>query len=185
MNNALRLFFWGYVFVWIQVDLVIDLLPTPIGYAFFIAGCNRLVQTYPQLKNARIVAIVGCIVTIPTIFINFEQIAAIWAYTYLLSITMIPLLFTFILLTVLQQYAEEVKKYALRDQIGKTLTAYSTVQLILLAVSSTNIYFSNETVLTIIAFMSIASIVFNIVLLTLLATIRRATPTLSHYDLTT
>ena len=78
MNKALRYLFWGYLFIFLGINIGIDWLPDPVGYYLIYAGCFMLIDTYPHAKKAGNLSAIGIAISIPAVFIDLYSTRYWW-----------------------------------------------------------------------------------------------------------
>lgn len=103
MKKALNLFFWGYLLVFVRIEIAIDILPVPLGYFIIAMGCLHLVD-YDQLAHKiRIFALVMSGLSIPTIFVDVHQQVELGWQTYSLFILMGQLVLVYLIFHLLKE----------------------------------------------------------------------------------
>ena len=100
---AFKKLFWGFLFVFLEVHIVIDILPEPIGYFMIFSGLVLLLKNIPDSKEGKYAmrwAQALIILSIPTVFISQNEINQLgnipnlWgSYTFFLALLKIVLMF--------------------------------------------------------------------------------------------
>ena len=178
MNKALRYMFWGYLFIFFRLHVMIDLLADPIGYCLIYAGCAKLVDAYPIARKAMVIGIIGMLAAIPSVFINLSDpaLSTGWAaYAMLLSaFKLISAYYLFVLLTdVVKAFGDQ----ALQNRTKTTFTSFVAVHLITLAILSFSMNMPGEDWIAFTSIISgIAVVLMDILFLLLIGAIRRVSP---------
>lgn len=177
MNKALRYMFWGYLFIFIRIDVMIDLLADPIGYYLIYAGCAKLVDAFPKAKKGMIVGLIGMFVSVPSVFVNLSdtELPIEWSmYENLLSV--LQLVVAYYLFIVLIEAAKMVGDQALQNRTQTTFNFFITIHLIALAFLSFSMNVSGDGWVAFTLITTIGALVMDILFLTLIGAIRRVSP---------
>ncbi|WP_252501701.1 hypothetical protein [Sporosarcina sp. Marseille-Q4943] len=177
MNKALRQIFWGYVFIFFRLHVGIDLLADPIGYILLLSGCSKLIDAYPGAKKARIVALVGIFISIPSVFVNLSETSlSIGWSSYSILLLVLKTIMGYYMFVVLKDVAEAFGDQALQGRTVNTFKFYMAIHLFALALLSfsMNVPGDGWVALSIISF--IGALVMDILLLLLIGAIRRISP---------
>jgi len=102
MKSALNLVFWGYLFVLLRFEIGIDILPDPIGYFLIVLGCFATREHYPFAQKAGMLAIGMIFASIPTIFINLDEVNTFGWGTYAIILLFLKLILAYFLLLTLK-----------------------------------------------------------------------------------
>lgn len=76
MNKALILMFWGYLFVFFRLQIVVDVLAAPIGYYLIYSGARLMAQQFPFAKKVEVVAFIGMLISVPGVFVNLSEVTS-------------------------------------------------------------------------------------------------------------
>lgn len=103
MRQGFKQLIIGFLFVFLKIQIIVDILPDFIGYIFIYNGIKQIAtlssQSYDKLK---IICIVLAIISIPNFFLNDQMIQQIEWFNYypsLLALVKIALVYyLFILL---------------------------------------------------------------------------------------
>lgn len=95
--------FWGFLFVFLEIHIFIDILPDPIGYFMIFSGLVLLLKYIPDSKAGKHAirwAQALIFLSIPTVFISQNEINQLgnipnlWgSYTFFLGLLKIVLMF--------------------------------------------------------------------------------------------
>ena len=69
--------FWGFLFVFLEIHIIIDILPDPIGYFMIFSGLILLLKNIPDSKpgkHAMRWAQALIILSIPSVFLSQNEI---------------------------------------------------------------------------------------------------------------
>ena len=69
-DEAFQKLFWGFLLVWIDVYVIIDVFADPIGYYFIYSGLRLMVYEFPIGKKAEFLALVLVIISSPSLFMK-------------------------------------------------------------------------------------------------------------------
>ncbi|MFC5605121.1 hypothetical protein [Sporosarcina koreensis] len=184
MNKALRYMFWGYLFIFFRLHVMIDLLMDPVGYYLIYAGCSRLVDVFPKAKKAMIVGFIGMLVSVPSVFVNLSDPALSTGWTtYALLLSAFKLITAYYLFVLLQDVVKVVGDQALQNRTNTTFTFFAAIHLITLAIMSfsMNMPGNDSDAITLLVF-GIAVVIMDILFLLLIGAIRRVSPKQLHID---
>ncbi|MDX8362538.1 hypothetical protein [Cytobacillus sp. IB215316] len=74
MKRPFNKLFLGFLFVLLDINIFIDILPDPLGYYLIYRGLKLLLSEFPESRKAVYLTILLCIVSIPSVFIqNFSN----------------------------------------------------------------------------------------------------------------
>lgn len=116
----------GYLFLWLDIYLFVDLLPDPLGFYFIYSAMKDFMKKWNFSSKARIVknlAILFMILSLPTMFVSkitevpWPEMMSL-TYGYLKLMDIINLIFLFYLFHLLL----EVAKAADEDELLKNTT---------------------------------------------------------------
>ena len=91
MKSALNLVFWGYLLALLRLEIGIDILPDPVGYFLIALGCFGLREHYPIAQKAGILAVGMIFMSIPTVFINLDEVSSLGWGAYTIAITLLKI----------------------------------------------------------------------------------------------
>ncbi|AOV06189.1 hypothetical protein [Sporosarcina ureilytica] len=177
MKKALNLLFWGYLFVFVRIELGIDLLPEPLGYFMIATGCLTLGKRFPTAKKARAFAIAMIFVSFPTIFINVQEQTHILLNAYSTLLMILQLIVVFFIFQLLIEIVTAVDNPMLINRTERTFKIYIIANLIFLAASTFTPNTAGDYWEMIILSLMLIAFIMDIVFLVLLRAIRRDIPT--------
>lgn len=177
MNKAFRSIFQGYLFIFLDIYIMIDLLMDPIGYFLIYTGCARIVGAYPIAKKAMTVAMIGVFVSLPSVFVNLSDSALPigWSiYENMLSI--VKLVIAFYLFQVLMAVAKMFGNEALHNRAWATFKYFVVIHFAILTVMSFSMNVSGDGWVALTVILIIAGILMDILFLLLIRAFRRVSP---------
>ncbi|MDX5474039.1 MAG: hypothetical protein LPK00_00760 [Bacillaceae bacterium] len=124
--------FWGFLLVFLEIHIVIDILPDPIGYFMIFSALVLLLKIIPDSKagkHAKRWAQALIILSIPTFFISQNEINQLgnipnlWgSYTFFLGLLKIVLMFYVFQLMI--QLASHVRADQLQNKTNSFMKVY-------------------------------------------------------------
>lgn len=177
MNKALRQIFWGYLFLFIDIYIMIDLLMDPIGYYLIFIGCARIVDAYPNAKKAMTVGMIGIFVSLPSIFVNLSDSALPFGWSFYASIlSILKLVIAFYLFFVLMDMAKSFVNETLYTRTQNTFKYFVTIHFATLALMSFSMNVSGDGWVALSVILVIAGVLMDILFLFLIRAFLRASP---------
>jgi len=176
MNKALRYLFWGYLFIFFRIQIGIDWLADPLGYLFISSGCLLLLKQYPQAKKARIVAMIGAVITIPAVFIDLSAPNLGMWEIYSTALFFPKLIVAYFLFDVLKSIVADYGNQVLIQRTKSVYTFYITIHLASLFLMSFSMNMPEYSWLTLVFALTIGAFIIDIAFLLLLGAIRRGEP---------
>lgn len=179
MRDAFKQIFWGFLLVWIDIHLFIDILADPFGYYLILSGLKLLQLHIPISSKAKNVALLLIFVSIPSVIIEqntgtiqMGQIPFLsgWPlYFIILGLLKIILVFYIfqVILAIVQKYGEK----ELIKRSSKTFTVYMSIMLLISFIQSFSINFSTEQFNWVVILMIIIGFITEIAFLMLLNTV--------------
>lgn len=177
MNKALRYMFWGYLFIFFRLHVMIDLFMDPIGYYLIFAGCSRLVDAFPRAKKAMIVGLIGMLISVPSVFVNLSDTALPigWSiYGTLLSV--LKLVIAYYLFNVLIDAAKMIGNQALQNRTKTTYKFYISINLFTLALISFSMNVAGDGWIALSLISMIGVLIMDVLFLLLIGAVRRVSP---------
>ncbi|MCM3636200.1 hypothetical protein M3152_00605 [Sporosarcina luteola] len=177
MNKALRQIFWGYVFIFFRIHIGFDVLADPIGYFLILSGCSKLVEAYPVAKKAMIVAMIGAIFSLPSVFVNLSEIPLTFGWsTYSSFLLVLKMVMGYYLFIVLKDVTKVFGGRALHQRTENTFKFYVAIHLFALAIESffMNVPEDGWAALSLLSLIGV--LVIDILFLLLIGAIRRVSP---------
>jgi len=174
MKTSLNLLFWGYFLVFLRFEIVIDILPDPLGYFLIALGSYQLSTSYPVAKRAGILATTMIFISLPTVFINVGEAGVFGWSTYAMALMILKLMLVYFLFSILKAIVKDYGEKALIERTNKVYTFYITLNLILLAFTSFSMNLSGYFWDSVGFILMIAGLIMEIIFLVLIRAIRRA-----------
>lgn len=185
MNSALRRIFWGYFFIFFRLHIGIDLFMDPVGYFLIYSGCAKIAVAYPQSKKPRIVAIVGMIASIPSVFVNLSGPELAYSWTvYGNGLFIINMIVAFYLFLLLMEIVKTLGITALIQRTSTTFKYFIGFYLFSFALMSFLVNTSGDGWIALNLIATIGVLIMDIVFLILLGAIRKAAPDSVQIDVT-
>ncbi len=176
MNKALQYLFWGYIFIFFRIQIGIDWFADPLGYLFISSGCLLLLKQYPQVKKARVVAMIGAVLTIPAVFVDLSAPnLGMWEF-YSTSLFFFKLIVAYFLFDVLKSIVEDYGNQALIHRMKNVYTFYTAIHLAALFLMSFSMNMPEYPWDTFVFAITIGVLIMDIAFLLLLEAIRSAEP---------
>lgn len=177
MNSALRRIFWGYLFIFFRIHIGIDVLMDPIGYMLIFSGCARIVDEFPQAKKAMSVAIVGSVLSIPSVVVNLSDPTLPYSWSmYGIALFLMKILIAFYLFIVLTDIVATIGKPSLIVKTRSTFKIYIGFHLFAFALQSFYMNTSGAGWVVLNVLSAIGVLIMDILFLLLLRKIRNAAP---------
>lgn len=175
MKTALLLIFWGYLFVLLRFEVVIDLLPDPLGYLLIALGCFKLLNQFPIAKNAAYFSVIMIFISLPTLFLSAYEVADLGWTVYSSALLTLQLILVYFLFSILKVIAKNDNNEALIKKTQRTSTIYIALNLVILAFSSFSMNVSGIFWEVTSLVLLVAGLTMEIVFLILVWNIRRIT----------
>lgn len=178
MNKALRYLFWGYLFIFfrIQIGIGIDWFADPLGYVFISSGCLLLLKQYPQAKKARILAMIGAVVSIPAVFVDLSAPNLGMWEPYSIALLFLKLIVAYFLFDVLKSIVADYANQGLIQRTKNVYKFYITIHLASLFLMSFSMNLPEYPWATFVGALAIGAFIIDIAFLLLLGAIRRGEP---------
>ncbi|WP_053362924.1 hypothetical protein [Bacillus sp. FJAT-27251] len=136
LQEGFQKIFWGWILVMIEIHFIaMDILPDPIGYLLIYFGLLLLMKEFPSGKKAKNLAVLLMVVSIPTIFIQNNQIGSglifsgWFFYTNILEIFILVL--AYFIFQLLISVASEKGNQELVDRTNSTFKLYMVSMLVI------------------------------------------------------
>lgn len=173
MNKAYRLFFWGYLFVFFRLQIGIDILAAPIGYYLIYSGARLLTPRYPLAKKVEIIAFIGMLISVPGVFVNLSEVSDMgWSmYTEVLFVWKV--IVVYYLFSTWKSNTQKPGQAQLRDRIHMAYIWYMSVHFMMMLMTAFSLNFGDHAFSTFFIIVSFAVVAMDIMLLFLIASLRR------------
>ncbi|WP_301108787.1 hypothetical protein [Sporosarcina sp.] len=173
MNKAFRLMFWGYIFVFFRIHLGIDLLADPIGYYLIYLGAGLMSERIPAAKKAETVAIVGLLISIPGMFVNLSEVTGGLWVLYAEGLFIWKVITVYYLFGTWKSAIQHVGQSRLRQRVQITYVWYMGIHFIMMLLTAFSLNVGGSEWTSLFLFFSLMVIVMDVVLLVLIAALRR------------
>ena len=176
MKSALNLVFWGYLLALLRLEIGIDILPDPVGYFLIALGCFALREHYPIAQKAGLLAVGMIFVSIPTVFINLDEVNSLGWGIYTTVLLFLKLILTYFLFLILKTIVKDYDHTALINRTNTVFTFYITLNLLSLAFTSFSMNVSGSFWDVFGGLLIFATFIMEIVFLVLIRSIRKVEP---------
>lgn len=174
MKKSLNLLFWGYIFVYLRIEVLIDLLPDPLGYLFIALGCYKLQEKLSVDGKAHTLSTMMIFISLPTIFVDVHQALGWEIYSNVLIV--LNLILVYFIFSIFKEIVQSVDHEELSKHTTGVFNVYMVVHLIYLTFLSFSVNLSENIMVTVNVVLTIATIVMNIAFLVLIRAIRKNVP---------
>ncbi|WP_153732834.1 hypothetical protein [Sporosarcina obsidiansis] len=173
MNKAFQLIFWGYLFIFFRIHIGFDLLADPIGYYLIYAGGRLMAERFPVAKKVEIVAFIGMLISVPGIFVNLAEVnSGIWDL-YAEGLFVWKVIVVYYLFGTWKSAIQGLGHARLRDRVQMTYVWYMGIHFLMMLYSSFSLNVGGNSWSSLFLFLSLMVIAMDIVLLVLIAALRR------------
>lgn len=179
MRNAFKYILLGYILIFLDIHLIIDILPDPIGYFMILRGTRKIEFNESGMHPARIVATLLLFLSIPNVFINphlFQNQAPEWWGIYTTAMGLLDLILVYFLFQLIKKVVELLHYLELTIKTENTYKGYMVVMLIILLIQPFVINMSEHTATGFILFISLAGVITQITFLVFLRTLQKQFP---------
>ncbi|WP_128893591.1 hypothetical protein [Longirhabdus pacifica] len=180
MSNICKSWFYGFVFIFVDFHIFIDILPDPIGYYFIYKGMTRAKSSpFPSTHKVRLFSYILMFLTIPYM-INIEQFtgsstayADIHFFTiYNIIVGWMDIVLIFYIFQFLIQALDKYQNYSLEDKEVRSIllrgcTFYVSFRMLIMILHpfSMNVYEQWDMILYILIFISIVATLYFLLIL--------------------
>ena len=176
MKSALNLVFWGYLLALLRLEIGIDILPDPVGYFLIALGCFALREYYPIAQKSGLLAVGMIFVSIPTVFINLDEVNSLGWGIYTTVLLFLKLILAYFLFLILKTIVKDYDHTALINRTKTVFTFYITIHLLSLAFASFSMNVSGSFWVVFGGLVVFATFIMEIVFLVLIRSIRKVEP---------
>lgn len=173
MNKAFRLMFWGYIFVFFRMQFGIDLLAAPIGYYLIYSGARLMSERFPAAKKAEMVAFIGILISMPGVFVNLSEVTGGLWKLYAEGLFLWKVILVYYLFIVWKSAIQNVGQNRLRQRVQITYVWYMAVHFVMMLINAFSLNVGGSEWTSLYLFFSLMVIAMDIVLLVLIAALRR------------
>ncbi|MUK89384.1 hypothetical protein GMD78_13530 [Ornithinibacillus sp. L9] len=173
MSNSFRKIFWGFFLVLVEINILIDILPDPVGYFLIISGLSSLIEEFTIGKKALNWAIVLCILSIPSVFVSQHSInqtinpLSFW-HIYISVLALLKIILVFYMFQLMVRIAREWRAENLLDWTFKFSKIYLVFMFIFLMLQSFHMNVNTDFVMGISVVCLIGALIVEIMFLVLL-----------------
>lgn len=177
MNRAYIKLFWGFLFALVEIHIMIDILPDPVGYFLICSGIASLLAEFPVGGKAYYLAMALGFATIPTIFIPQNaydgtlQLVQFWGM-YAFFVGIVKLVLVFYVFQLMIEIAGK-REWGLVKRTNATFKYYISIMLVLQLYYTFTINLYGGFLSVITFFVVSAGMVMEIVFLVLLFRFRK------------
>jgi hypothetical protein len=176
LREGFQKIFWGWILVFIEIHIIaIDILPDPIGYFLIYSGLLLLINEYEAGANAKNMAAVLMLVSIPTIFIQNGSIDQIGSgmflsglFIYMNIVEILNLILAYFIFHLLISVAYQKDNQELLNRTKSTFKLYMISMLLLTFLEPFAMNLTRDLITGFIVFSSIYGLVLQIVFLVLI-----------------
>ncbi|WP_277584704.1 hypothetical protein [Psychrobacillus antarcticus] len=184
MRQGFKQIIIGFLFVFLKIQIVVDILPDFIGYIFIYNGIKQIAtlssQSYEKLK---ILCIILTIISVPNFFLNDQIIQQTeWLKYYPNLLALVKIVLVYYLFLLLRDVVKLLPTDEALDKTNRMFTWYMFVTLSALLMQSflLNIPMDISTLLMIIVI--VASVIIEVYFLVYLRNIQKKFPKDSVID---
>lgn len=164
MNKTWRLLFFGYLFVFLRFEIVIDVLAAPIGYYMIYTAARQYSGQQLPAKHLEIVSFIGIFLSVPGVFVPLNEAAGAWQlYAELLFVWKV--LTVFYLFGVWRVMAEGMGFGRLRDRMKFVYVLYMGVHFAMMLVSAFSLNVGGSSWMSLAVIVGILTVIMDITLL--------------------
>ncbi|MDX1807569.1 MAG: hypothetical protein R3267_11145 [Paenisporosarcina sp.] len=179
MRNAFKYILTGYILIFIDIHLFVDILPDPIGYFMILLGARKIEFNESRLNPARIVATLLLVISIPSVFINPQLLQTQtpeWWGIYTTAMSLLDLILVYFLFQLIKKVVELLKSPKLTFKTENTYKGYMIVMLIILFIQPFLTNMSEHIATGIAIFMVLAGFITQMTFLVFLRTLQKRFP---------
>ncbi|MFT4415058.1 hypothetical protein ACLM5H_14450 [Fredinandcohnia humi] len=131
--------FWGFILIFLEIHIFIDLLPDPVGYYLIFSGVNATTKGNRNADRIKILASILIIVSIPTVVVqqtvgmnavgHIEAISLWFIYTTILAI--VKLILVFFVFQFIMEIVMTLSDEALIKRSSQAFKVYMVLMLII------------------------------------------------------
>lgn len=144
MNTAWRQILYGYIFIFLDIRIGIDLLANPIGYFLIAVGCFKIGERFYDGKIASFIATGLLFLSLPSVIIDFNLAESGLWYYYSNMLHAGALILTFYVFRMMKAAAEFHVNIGLVERTQRLFNLYIPASLLSLAFSGALIAFAIE-----------------------------------------
>ena len=185
MRHAFKYILTGYILIFLDIHLLVDILPDPIGYIMILLGVRKIQFNESQLHPASIVATLLLFLSIPTVFINpqlFQNQAPEWWGIYTTTMGVFDLILVYYLFQLIKIVVKLLHSPELTIKTQNMYKGYMVVMLSILFIQPFLTNMSEHTANGFAIFMILAGVITQITFLVFLRKLQKQLPYNSSGD---
>lgn len=173
MNNAWRLLFFGYLFVFLRFEIVIDVLAAPVGYYMMYSAARQFSKQQLPARQLEIFSFIGIFLAVPGVFVPLNEAAGAWQlYAELLFVWKV--ITVFYVFGVWRVMAEGTGFGRLRERMKFVYVLYMGVHFAMMLVSAFSLNVGGSSWMSLAVIVSILTVLMDIALFFSIASFGRA-----------
>ncbi|QUG43203.1 hypothetical protein KD050_08280 [Psychrobacillus sp. INOP01] len=178
MKQGFQQLFIGFLFVFLKIQIIVDILPDFIGYIFIYNGIKQIStlsnQSYDKLKT---LCIVLAIISVPNFFLNDQMIQQIeWLIYYPSLLNLIKIVLVYYLFDLLRVVAKLLPTEEAIYRTNRIFSWYMVVTLSTLLTQSFLMNISMDISIQLMIIVIVASFIIEIAFLVYLRNIQKQFP---------
>jgi hypothetical protein len=164
LYDGFRRIFWGFIFVFIEIHLlVIDFIPDPLGYYLIFSGVNLVNNHFEVKNNGNHVALGLIFLSIPTLFIENQAVVQMSGATIYLSLMgILNLILAYYIFQLMVSIATKWEDKALIQHTTTLFRIYMVLMFFFTFLESFSMNMTESTIMGFHVFSSIIGLVMNI-----------------------
>lgn len=175
MRQGFQQLIIGFLFVFLKIQVVVDILPDFIGYIFIYNGIKQIAtlsnQSYDKLK---ILCIVLTIISVPNFFLNDQMIQQMELFKYYPSLlSLVKIVLVYYLFGLLQVVAKMLPTEEAFDRTNRMFSWYMIVTLSTSLTQSFLMNISMDISIPLMIIVMVASFIIEIAFLVYLRNIQK------------
>ena len=179
MRSAFKYILTGYILIFLDIHLIIDILPDPIGYFMILLGTRKIELNESTMHPTRIVATLLLFLSMPTVFINpqfFQNQIPEWWGIYTTGMGVLDLIMVYFLFQLIKRVVELLNSPELTIKTENTYKGYMVVMLIILFIQPFLTNMSEHTATGFAIFLGLTGFITQIIFLVFLRTLQKQFP---------
>lgn len=173
MNKAFRLFFWGYLFVFFRLQIGIDILAAPIGYYIIYSGAGLLAERFPIAKKVELTAFIGMLISVPGVFVNLGEVTSGGWTLYAEFLFVWKVIVVYYLFSTWKSMTQQTGQAHIRNRLHMSYIWYVSINFLMMLMTAFSLNFGDHAFSTLFIATSFAVVAMDIILLFLIAALRR------------
>ena len=179
MRNAFKYILTGYILIFLDIHLIIDILPDPIGYFMILLGTRKIELNESGMHPTRIVAALLLFLSMPTVLINpqlYQNQTPEWWGIYTTATGVLDLILVYFLFQLIKRVVELLNSPELTIKTENTYKGYMVVMLSILFIQTFLTNLSEHTATGFAIFIILVGVITQITFLVFLRTLQKKFP---------